>query len=96
MDLKSVTADSALATHLNFDKSIFRDCAIEPANGGTRITVNTTPVTRFAVVPLSKPNRLLVTFTPEGGAPPEQGAVGVQTPITTDNSPPEADSGAGL
>jgi outer membrane protein assembly factor BamD len=70
LNLKQVSPDSALGNHLTFDKSIFRDCQIQAVDGGTRVTVNTTPVTRFAVVPLSKPDRLLVTFTPEGGAPP--------------------------
>jgi hypothetical protein len=91
MDLKSVTPDASVASHLSFDKSIFRDCAIETSNGVTRVTVNTTPVSRFAVVPLSKPDRLLVTFTPEGGAPsPDQAAV-VDPPLggaqTTDPAP---------
>lgn len=71
--LKSVTADAAVVRHTNFDRSIFRDCEISPVDGGTRVTINTNPVSRFAVVPLSKPDRLLITFTPEGGAPtPEQ------------------------
>ena len=66
--LKGVTPDSQLARHLVFDRSIFRDCEIEPASGGTRVTVNTTPVSRFAIVPLQQPSRLLVTFTPQGGS----------------------------
>ena len=65
--LKGVTPDSQLTRHLVFDRSIFRDCDIEPADGGTRVTVNTTPVSRFAIVPLQQPARLLVTFTPQGG-----------------------------
>jgi len=32
------------------------------------LTVNTVPVTSFAVVPLTEPPRLLVTFTPQGSA----------------------------
>lgn len=71
--LKGVTPDSQLARHLVFDRSIFRDCEIEPASGGTRVTVNTTPVSRFAVVPLQQPARLLVTFTPQGGPPSDAG-----------------------
>ncbi len=74
--LKSVTADASMARHLTFDKSIFRDCDIASDDGGTRITVNTSPVSRFAVVPLSKPDRLLITFTPEGGAPSPDQAIG--------------------
>jgi hypothetical protein len=71
--LKGVTPDSQLARHLVFDRSIFRDCDIEPADGGTRVTVNTTPVSRFAVVPLQQPARLLVTFTPQNGPAPDAG-----------------------
>lgn len=82
--LKSVTADATVARHTNFDKSIFRDCDVSADDNGTRITINTSPVSRFAVVPLSKPDRLLVTFTPEGGAPTPEQAMG------------SVDTGAGL
>ena len=68
--LRGVTADSRLAHHLVFDRSIFRDCDIEPDSKGISVTVNTTPVSRFAVVPLERPDRLLVTFTPQTGPPP--------------------------
>jgi outer membrane protein assembly factor BamD len=71
--LKGVTPDSQLARHLVFDKSIFRDCDVEPDSAGTRVTVNTTPVSRFAVVPLQQPARLLVTFTPQSGPPSDSG-----------------------
>jgi outer membrane protein assembly factor BamD len=64
--LKQVTPDSRLARHLVFEKSIFRDCDIESDANGTKIVVNTLPVTRYAVVPLDQPPRLLVTFTPDG------------------------------
>ncbi len=75
LTLKSVTPDSALSKHLTFDRSIFRDCEVASSAGGTTITVNTTPISRFAVLALSKPNRLLVTFTPMGGPPtPDQTA----------------------
>jgi outer membrane protein assembly factor BamD len=67
--LKSVTPDSKLARHFVFDRSIFRDCDVESDSNGTTVTVNTTPVSRFAIVPLDQPARLLVTFTPEGGLP---------------------------
>ena len=65
--LKQVTPDAKLARHLVFDKSIFRDCDIDSDEKGTKIVVNTLPVTRYAVVPLDSPSRLLVTFTPQGG-----------------------------
>ncbi|MGH7933526.1 MAG: outer membrane protein assembly factor BamD [Candidatus Binataceae bacterium] len=65
--LKGVTASSSVQHHLVFDRSIFRDCNIEQQPGGTKVTVNTTPVERFAIVPLEDPARLLVTFTPQGG-----------------------------
>ncbi|HKV54388.1 MAG TPA: outer membrane protein assembly factor BamD [Candidatus Binataceae bacterium] len=67
--LKGVTADSSLGRHLVFDRSIFRDCDIESDSSGTTITVNTAPVSRFAIVPLERPARLLVTFTPQNGPP---------------------------
>jgi outer membrane protein assembly factor BamD len=71
--LKAVTPDSKLARHLIFDRSIFRDCDIETDSGGTKVTVNTMPVSRFAIVPLEQPARLLVTFVPQSG-PPSGGA----------------------
>ena len=67
--LKAVTPDSKLARHLTFDRSIFHDCDIETDSGGTKVTVNTMPVSRFAIVPLEQPARLLVTFVPQGGPP---------------------------
>jgi hypothetical protein len=68
--LKQVTPDSGLERHVVFDKSIFHDCNIDSDATGTKIVVNTALVSRYAVVPLEAPARLLVTFTPEGGAPP--------------------------
>ena len=52
-----------------FDRSIFHDCDIQSDADGTTVTVNTWPVSRFAVVPLNAPSRLLVTFTPEPQPP---------------------------
>jgi hypothetical protein len=63
--LKDVTPDSALQTHLVFDKSIFKDCSISSSSSGTTVILNTQPVAHFAVVPLDAPPRLLMTFTPE-------------------------------
>jgi hypothetical protein len=63
--LKGVSTDSKLARHLVFDRSIFHDCDIESDSNGTTVTVNTMPVSRFAIVPLQRPARLLVTFTPQ-------------------------------
>jgi outer membrane protein assembly factor BamD len=68
--LKQVTPDSGLERHVVFDKSIFHDCNIDSDATGTKIVVNTALVSRYAVVPLEAPARLLVTFTPEGSAPP--------------------------
>lgn len=65
--LKQVKPDTALSRHLVFDRSIFRDCDIDSDGGGTKIVLNTMPVTRYAVVPLDQPSRLLVTFTPQKG-----------------------------
>jgi outer membrane protein assembly factor BamD len=69
LHLRGVSADSKVPHHLVFDRSIFRDCDIEPDDGGTTVTVNTAPVSRFAIVPLERPARLLVTFTPQTSAP---------------------------
>jgi outer membrane protein assembly factor BamD len=65
--LKNVTPDSALQTHLVFDKSIFKDCSVSSSSSGTTVTLNTQPVAHFAVVPLQGPPRLLMTFTPQAG-----------------------------
>jgi len=67
--LKETKLASGLATHMVFDRSIFHDCDIQTDAGGTTVTVNTSPVSRFAVVPLNAPPRLLVTFTPEPQQP---------------------------
>jgi outer membrane protein assembly factor BamD len=67
--LKETKPASRLATHLVFDRSIFRDCDIQTDAGETTVTVNTSPVSRFAVIPLNAPPRLLVTFTPEEQQP---------------------------
>ncbi|HKD65490.1 MAG TPA: outer membrane protein assembly factor BamD [Candidatus Binataceae bacterium] len=57
--------DSKLDHHIVFDRSIFKDSDIKTDGGSTTVTVNTTPVARFAIIPLEDPSRLLVTFTPE-------------------------------
>lgn len=67
--LKETKPGAGLATHLVFDRSIFRDCDVQTDASGTTVTVNTTPVSRFAVVPLVAPPRLLVTFTPQDQQP---------------------------
>lgn len=66
--LTGVHPDTTLARHLVFDRSIFKDCDVETTPQGTTVTVNTVPVSKFAVVPLDGPPRLLVTFTAEGSA----------------------------
>jgi len=67
--LKETKLANGLATHMVFDRSIFHDCDIQADAEGTTVTVNTSPVSRFAVVPLNAPPRLLVTFTPEQQQP---------------------------
>jgi len=67
--LKETRLAKGLATHMVFDRSIFHDCDIQSDAGGTTVVVNTSPVSRFAVVPLNAPPRLLVTFTPEQQEP---------------------------
>lgn len=66
--LRDVTPDAGVQHHVVFDRSIFKDCDVDSDAQGTTITVNTVPVSSFAVVPLSEPPRLLVTFTPQGSA----------------------------
>ncbi len=72
--LKNVTPDAAVQSHVAFDRSIFKDCDVSTAAGGTMVTLNTSPVTNYAVVPLESPPRLLVTFTPMNDAMGESGA----------------------
>jgi outer membrane protein assembly factor BamD len=64
--LKDTTLDKKVENHLVFDRSIFKDCDVSTDSNGTTITLNTAPVSRYAIVPLEEPARLLVTFTPEG------------------------------
>jgi outer membrane protein assembly factor BamD len=97
--LKQVTPDIGLARHVVFDKSIFRDCDIDNDAAGTKIVVNTLPVTRYAVVPLDSPSRLLVTFTPRGGmaALSSGGPIGPAVGMSPDAStgmPPDASAGS--
>ena len=66
--LHDTTADAGLQHHVVFDRSIFKDCDIDTDAQGTTLTINTVPVMGFAVVPLTEPARLLVTFTPQGSA----------------------------
>jgi hypothetical protein len=66
--LKDVTPDANIQHHVVFDRSIFKDCDIANDAQGTTVTVNTVPVSSFAVVPLTEPPRLLVTFTAQGSA----------------------------
>ena len=74
--LKETKLARGLASHMTFDRSIFRDCDIQADPDGTTVTVNTSPVSRFAVVPLNAPPRLLVTFTPEDQQPAGVGEPG--------------------
>jgi len=74
--LKETKLARGVATHMTFDRSIFRDCDIQADAEGATVTVNTSPVSRFAVVPLNAPPRLLVTFTPEQQLPAGAGEPG--------------------
>ncbi|HUY19190.1 MAG TPA: outer membrane protein assembly factor BamD [Candidatus Binataceae bacterium] len=85
LHLKNTAPGTHLSQHQIFDKSIFRDVLVTTAGNDTTVTVNTSGVSRFAIVPLEEPARLLVTF-----APPENGtgeaAAGEMVPS---GSPPE-------
>lgn len=65
--LKGVQPAKQLAHRLVFDESIFQDCEIDPSPGGTKVVLHTAPVSRFAIIPLHEPSRLLVTFIPSNG-----------------------------
>lgn len=71
--LKETKPAHGLASHLVFDRSIFRDCDIQTDSDGTTVTVNTSPVSHFAVVQLNAPSRLLVMFTPQQQQPSTAG-----------------------
>jgi outer membrane protein assembly factor BamD len=62
--LLNTKPDSKLVAHLVFDRSIFKDCDVTSDSGTTTVTVKTSAVSRFAIIPLEDPPRLLVTFTP--------------------------------
>lgn len=62
--LKGVKPAKQLSHRLVFDESIFQDCEIDPGPDGTKVVLHTTPVSRFAIIPLHEPSRLLVTFIP--------------------------------
>jgi outer membrane protein assembly factor BamD len=64
LHLKNTAPSLHLDSHLVFDKSIFRDVQVSPDGHDTTVTINTTAVSRFAIVPLEEPARLLVTFAP--------------------------------
>ena len=64
INLKDTKPARKLRDHVVFDRSIFHDCSIATNQAGTTITVNTAPVSQFAVVPLDAPPRLLITFVP--------------------------------
>ncbi len=66
--LRNVTPGPGVRSHAVFDRSIFKDCDVSTGAEGTTITLNTSPVTNFAVVPLEAPPRLLVAFTPPDSA----------------------------
>jgi hypothetical protein len=84
--LKGVTPDSNLMRHMTFDRSIFHDCQVETDSNGTKVTVNTTPVARFAITPVANPSRLLVTFTPLTRAPTDdQAASAADKPLVPTN-----------
>lgn len=91
--LKRVTPETKLARHLVFDKSIFRDCDIDSDGGGTKIVLNTLPVTRYAVVPLDSPSRLLVTFTPKGGTAAATASSGASIPDAAASVDPAGGAG---
>lgn len=63
--LKDVKPDASIASHVAFNRSIFKDCEITRDSDKTTITLNMQPIISYSVVPLEDPARLLVTFTPQ-------------------------------
>ena len=63
--LKDVKPDASIASHVAFNRSIFKDCDITRDSDRTTITLNMQPIISYSVVPLQEPARLLVTFTPQ-------------------------------
>jgi hypothetical protein len=103
MHLKNTAPARHLDQHLVFDKSIFRDVVVSTEGNDTTVTVNTTAVSRFAIVPLEEPARLLVTFAPpesetsqaasEMGPMPSGSSRDVPPPSAEmDSAPPDAGS----
>lgn len=74
--LKGTKPEPGMNRHLVFDRSIFKDCEISTDSKGTLVTLKTAPVANCSVVPLEKPARLLVTFTPERSASSEADSSG--------------------
>ncbi|MGH7863749.1 MAG: outer membrane protein assembly factor BamD [Candidatus Binataceae bacterium] len=68
ISLKDVKPQVGLRNRIVFDRSIFRDCEITEGGNETTVTVNTSPILDYAVVPLTSPPRLLITFTPRESA----------------------------
>ena len=62
--LKDVTPDPSVQHHVVFDRSIFKDCDITSDAQGTTITVNTVPVSGYAIVSLNEPPRFVVACPP--------------------------------
>jgi outer membrane protein assembly factor BamD len=103
MHLKNTAPGRHLDQHLVFDKSIFRDVVVSTEGNDTTVTVNTTAVSRFAIVPLEEPARLLVTFAPPesdtsqaasemGPMPSESSSDVPPPPAEMDSAPPDAGS----
>lgn len=95
LHLKNTAPGSHLDQHLVFDKSIFRDVTVGSEGNDTTVTVNTAAVSRFAIVPLEEPARLLVTF-----APPEsntgEAAASEMSPLPSGPSPDVPPPPAGM
>ncbi len=90
LHLKNTAPARHLDSHLVFDKSIFRDVLVDSQGNDTTVTINTTTVSRFAIVPLEEPARLLVTFAPPEAAVGEASAteMGAPPPGPPPETPP--------
>jgi hypothetical protein len=74
ISLHDVTPAQTVGKHIDFNRSIFKDCAIAKDESGTTLTLKTKAVSTYTVIPLDDPPRLLVTFTPASEGKPADAA----------------------
>ena len=73
--LHKTEPDSQLQNHIELHRSIFKDCDVQVEGDTTAVTVRTTKVANYAVIPLEGPSRLMITYTPVTEVKGEAGTV---------------------